>query len=320
MRLVGCSASGIGDCKTARLRAFARHVLPEYDIVCLQEMFGAPRILTAGRRALLLRQAKKCGFKYVMKSPFPTLWKGRFLDGGCVILSKFPIEETSKLEYDDAIVQDSLASKGVIHARVKISKKSSLNVFVTHLQAAYHYPASKEEARVQKKQLQQLCKFVKLTMKSNPSPIIVLGDFNIDAFQNEENALYTFMVNSFDQIDATNKIRDLIRESHDGKSPPTTVPYLFNKETGEEYSLGSNIETETGPRLPSPSFIKENLSKLSLRPQALDYAFLFDRGQKLQIRARVQEFRMKDVDKTKTYPFFYLSDHFGLGVDLRFQN
>ncbi len=238
-----------------------------------------------------------------------------------MILSKYPFEETNKIVYDDGIVEDSLAAKGVLHARVKVSAKHSLNVFVTHLQAAYHYPASKNEVRVQKKQLQQMCKFVKSTTKNDTSPILILGDFNIDAFQDEINSLYTYMMKSFGQVDDTNKIRDLIRESHGGKSSPTTVPYLFNKETGKEHSLGSNIETETGPRLPSASYIKDNLSTLSLRPQALDYALLFDRGDKnLRARARVEEFRMSDVDpsKTTTYPFFYMSDHFGLCVDLRF--
>lgn len=82
IRIIRCSASGIGDCKTERLRAFAKHVLPKFDIVCLQEMFGRPTVLTMGRRDFLIRSAKKCGFKYVLTSPYPKYWRGKFLDGG----------------------------------------------------------------------------------------------------------------------------------------------------------------------------------------------------------------------------------------------
>ena len=189
-------------------------------------------------------------------------------------MSKYPFEETNKIVYD-SIVQDALAAKGVLHARVNISRTFVECVCDT---SSGSLSLSDLRGSQSEKQLQQLCKFVKSTTKNDTSPIIILGDFNIDAFQDEINSLYTYMMKSFGQVDDTNKIRDLIRESHGGKSSPTTVPYLFNKETGEEHCLGSNIETETGPRLPSASFIKDNLSTLSLRPQALD--LVFDRGQK----------------------------------------
>ena len=324
MRFAGCSAPSIGDCKNRRLDLFAKHVLPMYDVVCLQEMFGAPTFLTMGRRNFLIKHAKKCGFKYILTSSYPRFWRGNFLDGGLVMLSKIPFEETNKIEYDDCMVQDALAAKGVLHALLKTSSGDLLHVFTTHLQAAYYFPSSNDEADVQIKQLQQFSKFIKdvVDNSSQPkAPILVLGDFNIDVFQDEMNSLYSDMLKLFDSI-YDHKFRDLIRESYGGKSIPTTVPYLFDKQTGHEHVLGSNIETETGPRLPSTTFMKDNISRFALRPMALDYALLCDRGHKnLQImRTRVNEFRTQNLilEPKLDFPFFYLSDHFGVCIDMKF--
>jgi hypothetical protein len=92
--------NNISDYKEFRLSYFIKNVLSNYDIICLEEMFE----FGSSRRARLLEAARKAGFSYSLTSP-----SGLFrlaIDGGLVMLSKFPIKESDTLIYPSGVHSD----------------------------------------------------------------------------------------------------------------------------------------------------------------------------------------------------------------------
>ncbi|ORY29897.1 hypothetical protein BCR33DRAFT_571763 [Rhizoclosmatium globosum] len=86
------------DYKNARLSHFATAVLPGYDVVCLQEIYSSG----STRMSKLLVQAKKYGFEYHVASPSKGILNTS-VDGGLLILSRYPIVKTDKITYKRGI-------------------------------------------------------------------------------------------------------------------------------------------------------------------------------------------------------------------------
>ena len=78
--LIGFWRNKEGDYKERRLNAFIETQLESYDVICPQEMFQ----FASFRRSKLIWKAREKG-KY--HSAAPT----EFIDGGLLILSRFPI-------------------------------------------------------------------------------------------------------------------------------------------------------------------------------------------------------------------------------------
>lgn len=58
---------------------------------------------------MFLQETERKGFKYIVKNPTPKLNSRRRVDGGLVIISKFPIFESDFLKYKKGIQSDALA-------------------------------------------------------------------------------------------------------------------------------------------------------------------------------------------------------------------
>ena len=71
------------DYKDARLREFTKS-FNQYDIICLQEMFGA----YSRRRSTLVNHANEAGFLYNAQSPRPQTFSPYVVDAGLVVLSR----------------------------------------------------------------------------------------------------------------------------------------------------------------------------------------------------------------------------------------
>ena len=71
------------DYKNERLANFI-HCLEDYDVVCLQEMFGSYNF----RKQNIIKLAKKCGFFFVSEPPLPSFFSSYMVDGGLLILSR----------------------------------------------------------------------------------------------------------------------------------------------------------------------------------------------------------------------------------------
>lgn len=79
------------DHKEIRLNEFEKVLAKnEFDIIALQEIFA----LGNSRQRRLINMAAKHGFYYYTRSSPPPMFSAKFIDGGLLILSKFPIVET----------------------------------------------------------------------------------------------------------------------------------------------------------------------------------------------------------------------------------
>ncbi len=100
-------------------------------------------------------------------------------DSGLIILSKYPIIESSAMTYSSSSGSDRLANKGVVYARIQVSSSEGdyLHVFNTHIQA-HDY----SETRLA--QISELMDFISEIIKSDKDhirPILIVGDFNVAA-------------------------------------------------------------------------------------------------------------------------------------------
>lgn len=170
------------DWKDERLDDFIR-LLHNYDIICLQEAFE----MYSSRKQKLIRAANKNGFFYYLDLQAPSFFSNYFIDGGLVILSRFPIIKHSTYYYDLGVVSDSLAQKSILYAQIEIGC-SRLHLFTTHTQASYNDNLlelfiSSFETRLD--QINQLSSFIREVLKSemneNLDLAILCGDLNVDA-------------------------------------------------------------------------------------------------------------------------------------------
>ena len=118
------------DHKDSRLEHFCTQVLPNYEIIALQEVFA----FGSTRRDRLLKKASQLGFRsYQCSSSSDSR-----IDGGLIILSKYSIVRTAKLTFDKGVNADRLYGKGAIYAGIMIPSSSGyqfVHVFNTTLQS-----------------------------------------------------------------------------------------------------------------------------------------------------------------------------------------
>ena len=161
-----------GDYKNERLRYFINDYLHKYDIIALQEMF----CFASGRRHRLIKAAKNAGFLFHTAAPHG------FIDGGLIILSRFPIMQSAFRPFPRGIHSDMLAGKGVLHANIHLSDNLEIDLFTTHLQATYKHPSSERELKIRKHQLDIINGFInEYSMHSSNRITILCGDLNINS-------------------------------------------------------------------------------------------------------------------------------------------
>ena len=151
-----------------RARTIARKLAASADIVGFNEVYDYQA------RRLLIDGFKQAWGKNVYHLIHP---KGKNrVSGGLLIVSRYPLIETHAMHYKHAsqfknygFTADGLASKGVLHARVKLSQTLQLDLFVTHLEA--------RSSAMRRKQYPELAAFIK-QHRSPDRPTILLGDLN----------------------------------------------------------------------------------------------------------------------------------------------
>lgn len=73
--------------KSARCRELIRTVLPQFDILCLQEVFYTLN----DRKESVVHHSQLAGFPYHAKSNLPEMYQPNVTDSGLLTLSRFPI-------------------------------------------------------------------------------------------------------------------------------------------------------------------------------------------------------------------------------------
>jgi endonuclease/exonuclease/phosphatase family metal-dependent hydrolase len=186
MRPPGINSNG-NDYKSERLRYFIEHELDRFDVIAFQELFG----FGSNRRATLLKAADAKGFKYSVSSPRQCAAALR-IDGGVVIISRFPIIRHASLTFDRGIDSDWLAAKGVIYAKLRVAGKQYLHLFSTHLQSSYtlNYPMSDQAVQIRLKQLYAARRFIDVQLQDEPSDslIVFAGDLNVNGRADDSSA------------------------------------------------------------------------------------------------------------------------------------
>lgn len=165
------------DYKDARTQYFSSVFLCRYDIICLQEVFGA----LSNRRKRIIEKAYQQKFKYIAESPDPPLLSGCVLDCGLLLLSKYPILEQEFIPFTESLHPDRSTFKGVLYAKIQI-KNSIINIFTTHLQSKHPTNSSKkylDYRLVRRTQLDEISNLIKQKVRETEY-IIIAGDLNVD--------------------------------------------------------------------------------------------------------------------------------------------
>ena len=105
--------------KDVRLQLFIDREMDNFDILCFQEVFAT----CSDRRDYFIKEARKAGFDYSCHCESPGLLSKCSVDGGLLILSRYPILESEFRPFEaPAILSDCLSLKGVLYARIDLSK------------------------------------------------------------------------------------------------------------------------------------------------------------------------------------------------------
>jgi len=202
-----------------RVKAFLKHI-PNYDIIGLQEVWSP-------RYQQVESHAKQKGLHVVGSSQasFTNMLGLRVFGGGLMIISKYPIETTRELVFDKGVASDGFVTKGVLYAKVKIGS-SYVHVFNTHMQASYGYEFKENDpyALIRRKQIQQVSSFIAKIALDDDHPILVMGDFNVNAIRHPEEGgeskEYLEMMSSLCNNGLLSVI-DIHKEYNQGKHPVT---------------------------------------------------------------------------------------------------
>ncbi|MCP4125051.1 MAG: sphingomyelin phosphodiesterase, partial [Bacteroidetes bacterium] len=153
----------------------AQHIdeaVHDFDAILIQEVFD-----NSARSTLLGQLASEYPYQTAVID-LPNLLE----DGGIMIVSRWPIEYSQQMTWNDCNTPDCLANKGVMYARInKLGKKYHL--FSTHQQAFN----SNDDVAVRNLQMQQFNAFIDAQNIPVDEAVIFGGDMNVDKHTNKLN-------------------------------------------------------------------------------------------------------------------------------------
>lgn len=128
---------------------------------------------------------------YFVESDQAPLFSNSFIDGGLLILSRFPIIESDFKNYNYGFLSDAFTYKGVLYAKIIIQDRV-LHLFNTHTQASYFsstVEAFKESINTRADQIKTVRKFIEdKTQGSHHNDLIMLcGDLNVNALKSDRS-------------------------------------------------------------------------------------------------------------------------------------
>ncbi|ORZ01485.1 Endonuclease/exonuclease/phosphatase [Syncephalastrum racemosum] len=164
------------DYKNERLDYIIQYILPQYDIIAFQESFA----FASRRKDKLIQEARNLGFNHHVESPRRYPWDFG-VDGGLLILSRFNIRESNIIQYPRGIHSDWLSHKGALHALIDLNATHSMHLYTTHTQASYETPPIPDDVAIRISQFAQFHQFIRDTARDDSYPVVLMGDFNVDA-------------------------------------------------------------------------------------------------------------------------------------------
>jgi len=318
------------DYKDERISEFLKSV-HSYDIICLQEMFGS----YSTRRSNMIQKAQELGFLYHTASPRPTTFSTHVIDGGLLILSRFPIAEAEFCSYPLGLGADYYVNKGALYAQIQVGN-SRLHLYNTHAQATYD-----ETPKYFLKRMEQFdCfkDFIKDTLKKKDYKdndlVLLTGDFNVNGreaarFNSGDNEIATVLQNlpvlttkpAFREYEAllsclsgnnSDRIEDLLLKNHNEH------PVTF----GDFYVNDKNERKPRETVLTHPACLCSN--------ESLDYIFRYvpnlsdsEQSATLDLSTKQKLVVVEDSAKVEKFlvrghDFEQLSDHYGVKITLQY--
>jgi endonuclease/exonuclease/phosphatase family metal-dependent hydrolase len=154
-----------------------------YDIVCLQEVFTSK--WSSRYRDVIERCLPQY---YTAFCPTPSFWSGHLIDGGLIVLSKFPIMHTAFHPFKSNPNAMRIADKGFLHVSIDVpTLLRPLHVINTHLHPNEGNLWFTSASGVRARQVRQISEVIYALADD---PILLIGDFNIDASRGTEFALF----------------------------------------------------------------------------------------------------------------------------------
>jgi len=258
----------------------------------------------------LLDHAYSEGYHFHCRSIAPPLLSGKFVDGGVLILSRYPIVEKDGFVYKDGNQIDAWAAKQVIYAKVQLTANQYLHVFTTHMQASYYDTAAQNNAindRMRIGQVNEIAAFVAAKTRGSTDPIAITGDFNISAKdaadETKEAEDYTYLMTTLKSAledGGRLTVTDLLKEDNNGTHPNTYADICPDERTKPRETVLTN-----------PA---DHCTQL-----AIDYIFWAD-----TVANQKSEGVKREMGSTRVEQFFVsghaftqLSDHYGVSTVFR---
>ncbi|KAI9316903.1 Endonuclease/exonuclease/phosphatase [Dichotomocladium elegans] len=319
------------DYKDERLDYIMRYVLPDYDVIAFQEIFG----FGTRRKDKLIQQARMIGYNHHVESPRHYPWE-LGADGGLLILSRFPIRASNVIEFPRGIHSDWFSFKGAIHALIELNATRSVHLYTTHAQASYTAWAtsSQGEVEVRLSQFSELHQLIRNTAEHDNVPMVLMGDFSVDSRVHDGRPLdepstssskeYSMMKKvlsgvGIDSAELDAKMRS--RLFSDTWRIGDLTDALYDHYKYHPVTFGDVVSNSDGQLVPAETVLTEAEQLMTV--QSLDYILWDQSRSSVVVRdARVQKFlvqnndRLNDQEK-KDLPFSQVSGNSShLGTDI----
>eukprot|EP00002_Diphylleia_rotans_P036025 TRINITY_DN7901_c0_g1_i5.p1 TRINITY_DN7901_c0_g1~~TRINITY_DN7901_c0_g1_i5.p1 ORF type:complete len:341 (+),score=68.94 TRINITY_DN7901_c0_g1_i5:619-1641(+) len=266
------------DHKSTRARLIGK-LLCEYDVVGLQEVFSS--IIDYSQ--IVTSAAKSHGLIYSHKSSvhrslgrttnaFASMCKmipfaiglssdggsqaNPIVDGGLLILSRYPISKKSQLIFEAGAGADSLSAKGIIYCLVH-HPSTPIHVFCTHLQAGFNRNKCN---RIHERQLKDIHEFItQQTSTTENLPTFLLGDFNLDYNRADCKDLMDNLMAMLHLRDTINPSNTTPRIATSLNHSASSIDYILYRDLSNQSNLARSF-LETLPSPPTVSIRQESLS------------------------------------------------------------
>jgi len=146
-------------------------MIQRYDIVLLQEVFGT---------AWCGEWRKVFSSTPNMQSVMGIKAKCKILDSGLVILSRYPIIDSSFTQFRSKSLSNAVIDRGFLYAEIKVGEKR-VHVINTHLNPDETHYGIHSPAEYRRRQLQEILRFKKkVEGEKVKGEWVIGGDFNDD--------------------------------------------------------------------------------------------------------------------------------------------
>ena len=293
---------GFGTKKDLRLEQLISEHGKDADVLCLQEVWG-----TYSRRASrLVVAAREAGFEYHARCPLPRLLDGKALDGGLMVLSRYPITASDWHLYSASAHEDQLAAKGALYVKLEVGTRA-VHLFDTHMQAFYNLD-DRPATAAKSIQVEELAKFVLEKTSGDTEPVVMAGDFNINshlagAGDGSEIAEYEALKASLKEGGLTGVV-DIVASEHDSGKVPMSITVVYDKAGKEVLSPHIVVDEKQmqqkewyAPHSLANAFLAnalqvqmERLGRCrSSRDWCTDHLFLWERGGRAEDRVAIDD-------------------------------